>query len=81
MGPLTQTVKSIVSETHMYQSKQWNLTQTVKSIVSETHIYQSKQWDLLHKLQYLLFLKPIFIVNNGTSYTNWKIYCFRYPYL
>ena len=39
MGPLTQTVKSIVSETH---------TQTV-SIVSETHIY-SKQWDLLHKL-------------------------------
>ena len=25
MGPLTQTVKSIVSETHMYQSKQWNL--------------------------------------------------------
>ena len=53
MGPLTQTVKSIVSETHIYQSKQWDLTpltQTVKSIVSETHIYQSKQWDLLHKL-------------------------------
>ena len=51
MGPLTQTVKSIVSETHIYQSKQWEpLTQTVKSIVSETHIYQSKQWDLLHKL-------------------------------
>ena len=51
MGPLTQTVKSIVSETHIYQSKQWDLngTQTVKSIVSETHIY-SKQWDLLHKL-------------------------------
>ena len=60
MGPLTQTVKSIVSETHIY-SKQWEqtvksigpmgpLTQTVKSIVSETHIYQSKQWDLLHKL-------------------------------
>ena len=46
MGPLTQTVKSIVSETHIY-SKQWDLTQTVKSI--ETHIY-SKQWDLLHKL-------------------------------
>ena len=23
MGPLTQTVKSIVSETHIYQSKQW----------------------------------------------------------
>ena len=45
MGPLTQTVKSIVSETHIYQSKQWEtncgkpLTQTVKSIVSETHIY------------------------------------------
>ena len=25
MGPLTQTVKSIVSETHIYQSKQWDL--------------------------------------------------------
>ena len=49
MGPLTPTVKSIVSETHIYQSKQWDLTKTVKSIVSETHIY-SKQWDLLHKL-------------------------------
>ena len=49
MGPLTQTVKSNVSETHMYQSKQWDLTQTAKSIVSETHIY-SKQWDLSHKL-------------------------------
>ena len=50
MGPLTQTIKSIVSETHIY-SKQWGpLTQSVKSIVSETHIYQSKQWDLLHKL-------------------------------
>ena len=23
--PLTQTVKSIVSETHIYQSKQWDL--------------------------------------------------------
>ena len=29
MGPLTQTVKSIVSETHIY-SKQWDtLTQTL----------------------------------------------------
>ena len=42
MGPLTQTVKSIVSETHIY-SKQGPLTQTV---------------------------------NNGTSYTNCKVYCF-----
>ena len=25
MGTLTQTVKSIVSETHIYQSKQWDL--------------------------------------------------------
>ena len=50
MGPLTQTVKSIVSETHIYQSKQWDLTQTVN----------------------LLFLKPIFIVNNGTSHTTVK---------
>ena len=49
MGPLTQTVKSIVSETHIYLCKQWDLTQTVKSIVSETHIY-SKQWDLSHQL-------------------------------
>ena len=56
MGPLTQTVKSIVSETHIYQSTTMGpLTQTVKSIVSETHIYQSKQWDLLHKLYRLLF--------------------------
>ena len=46
MGPLTQTVKSIVSQTHIY-SKQWDL---YVFIVSETHIYQSKQWDLLHKL-------------------------------
>ena len=38
MGPLTQTVKSIVSETHIYQSKQWDLLH--------------KQWvnNLLHKL-------------------------------
>ena len=50
MGPLTQTVKSIVSETHIYRQQWEPLTQTVKSIVSETHIYQSKQWDLLHKL-------------------------------
>ena len=49
MGPLTQTVNSIVSETHIYQRKQWDLTQTVKYIVSETHIY-SKQWDLSHQL-------------------------------
>ena len=41
MGPLTQTVKSIVSETHIY-SKQWDL-------FTNKHIY-SKQWDLLHKL-------------------------------
>ena len=46
MGPLTQTVKSIVSET--YLCKQWDLYTNCK--VSETHIYQSKQWDLLHKL-------------------------------
>ena len=26
MGPLTQTVKFIVSETHIYQSKQWDLS-------------------------------------------------------
>ena len=26
MGPLTQTVKSIVSETHMYHSKQCDLS-------------------------------------------------------
>ena len=55
MGPLTQTVKSIVSETHIYQKTMGPLTQTVKSIVSETHIYPlskvyCKQWDLLHKL-------------------------------
>ena len=50
MGPLTQTVKFIVSETHIYRQQWEPLTQTVKSIVSETHIYQSKQWDLLHKL-------------------------------
>ena len=25
MGPLTQTVKSIVSEIHIYHSKQWDL--------------------------------------------------------
>ena len=25
MGPLTQTVKFIVSETHIYQCKQWDL--------------------------------------------------------
>ena len=25
MGPLTQTVKFIVSEPHIYQSKQWDL--------------------------------------------------------
>ena len=37
MGPLTQTVKSIVSETHIYQSKQY-LTQTVKSIVSNPYL-------------------------------------------
>ena len=40
MGPLTQTVKSIVSETHIYRQTMGPLTQTVKSIVSETHIYQ-----------------------------------------
>ena len=25
MGPLTQTVNSILSETHIYHSKQWDL--------------------------------------------------------
>ena len=50
MGPLTQTGKSIVSDTHICRQQWEPLTQTVKSIVSETHIYQSKQWDLLHKL-------------------------------
>ena len=50
------------------------LTQTVKSIVSETHIYR-QQWEPLTQTE--LFLKPIFIrVNNGTSYTNCKVYCF-----